>query len=444
MNEWNKNSWKYKKITQYPNYENEEEFNNVLKELSSKKALVSIKGINDLKKNLIDVVDGKSFLLQGGDCAESFSEFSPQLIKNYIKLLLQMNVMISYHSNKSVLKVGRIAGQFAKPRSNEFETKNGVVLPSYRGDMVNGFEFTPESRKFNPQRLLKAYFQSVETLEIIKSYLNRDILNIKNWRKNLQQFLEFLKDKGIKVSQDIVSEIDTMSKDDVKEVAELIDTNFYISHEGLHLDYEEAFTVYNKKDGLYYDTSAHMLWLGDRTRDINGAHVEYLSGIANPVGIKVSPNMGKEEIIKLLDKLDPSNTKGKIVLIFRLGEDKVDKYLPKFVDVLKREGKNIAYVTDPMHGNIVVKNGYKTRNFKSILSEVHKFYSLSKNLNFNFGGVHIEMTSDNVTECMGGLQDIQEDDLSLKYSTYCDPRLNINQSLELAYLISNMLKVKNY
>lgn len=441
---WKKDSWREFPIKQQPNYPNKEELKSVEEELSVLPPLVSNKSIIELRKQLADVAEGRAFLLQGGDCAESFAEFNHTNLRSFFRVILQMTMALMYGSGKPVVKVGRIAGQFAKPRSADTETIDGVELPSYRGDMVNGMEFTAEARVPDPERLRKVYDQSAATINFLNMLAREGYASLENVQRWNQEFLDNSTQK--KNFSDLIDRIRgsiafiEACNLPTSTVEELSTATFFTSHEALLLNYEEAFTRYNDKSEGWFDGSAHMLWIGDRTRGLNEAHIEFLRGIENPIGLKVGPTMEPDELIQVIDKLNPKNKAGKLTLISRMGEDKVLEMLPPLVRKVKEEGRNVIWSCDPMHCNTVKSpNGYKTRPFNAVLNEVKQFFGVHKAEGTYAGGVHFEMTGQDVTECLGGSQAISELDLRDRYHTHCDPRLNASQSLELAFLIAKEL-----
>jgi 3-deoxy-7-phosphoheptulonate synthase len=398
-----------------------------------------------LKNQLADVVDGKAFLLQGGDCAESFAEFNPDNIRDTFKLMLQMSLVLTYSASLPVVKVGRIAGQFSKPRSSPVESKDGLELPSYLGDNINGMEFNEKSRVPDPKRLFKAYSQSAATLNLIRAFCHggfADLQNVHTWN------LGFIKNspelKRFKELEDRIADaLAFMEACGINSDfnRRLKTVNFWTSHEALLLPFEETMTRTDSTTGENHDTSAHFVWIGDRTRQIDGGHVEFCRGIENPIGIKCGPTLKAEDLINLCNKINPKNEKGKITLISRFGADNVSKHLPKLIRAIKKEGLNVIWSCDPCHGNTIkATTGFKTRPFNSVLKEVKNVFACHQSEGSYAGGLHIEMTGQNVTECIGGAQKISEKDLSSRYHTHCDPRLNANQALELAFLISDEIK----
>jgi 3-deoxy-7-phosphoheptulonate synthase len=400
-----------------------------------------------LKGLLGQVSAGKAFLLQGGDCAESFKEFSADNIRDTFRLILQMAVILTFAGGKPVVKMGRMAGQFAKPRSASTETIDGVTLPSYRGDNINGMEFTEAARRPDPERLLKAYGQSAATLNLLRAFAGggyADLYNIHRWT------LGFVdgSPQGARYRElaDKISETLTfMAAIGVtpETQAELHRVEFFTCHEALLLGFEEAMTRVDSTSGDWYDTSAHLVWIGERTRQLNGAHIEFCKGIKNPVGLKVGPTLEPDELIRLIDALNPDDEPGRLTLYGRFGSDKIAGRLPMLMNATRREGRHVVWAIDPMHGNtLVANNGYKTRPFDRILAEVKSFIEIAEAEGVHPGGVHLEMTGQNVTECLGGARSVSEGDLGDRYHTHCDPRLNGEQALELAFLVSEKLKAE--
>ena len=443
--EWTPDSWKKKKALHQPNYIDKKKLDIAIKKMKKLPPLVFAGEVRSLKNELAKCVDGKGFLLQAGDCAESFAEFHPNYIRDTFRVIMQMAVVLSFASGVPVTKVGRLAGQFAKPRSSPIEEKDGVKLPSYLGDMINGIEFNENSRVPDPDRMLQAYNQAASTQNLLRAFAYggyADLSTIQNW--NLDFVKKSKQGSNFKIVADRISEclrfIDACGINN-ENVRQLSETSFFISHEALLLPYETAFTRVDSTTGDWYDVSAHMVWIGDRTRQLNGAHVEFCKGISNPIGIKVGPTSDKVELLKVIKTLNPKNEKGKIVLIVRMGSKLIDKLLPPILEKIKSANVNVVWSCDPMHANIEKsKSGFKTRNFNNILNEVKSFFKLHKKSGTYAGGIHLEMTGQNVTECIGGLQKISDKDLSSRYHTHCDPRLNASQSLELAFTMANYLK----
>jgi 3-deoxy-7-phosphoheptulonate synthase len=444
--DWDPYSWKKKKALHQPIYLDKTSLNYSIKKLKKLPPLVFAGEVRNLKEDLSKCVDGKGFLLQAGDCAESFAEFHPNYIRDTFRVIMQMAVILSFASGVPVVKVGRLAGQFAKPRSSPVEKKDGIELPSYLGDMINGIEFDKKSRIPDPERMIKAYNQAASTQNLLRAFSYggyADLSTIQDW--NLTFVKKSKQGSNFKILANRISEcLNFMEACGInnKSVRQLSETNFYISHEALLLPYESAFTRVDSTTGDWYDVSSHMVWIGDRTRQLNGAHVEFCKGISNPIGIKVGPTSDKDELIQVIKILNSSNEKGKIVLIVRMGSNNIEKLMPPIVKKIKDSKLNVVWSCDPMHANIEkTNNGYKTRNFKNILKEVKLFFKIHKNLGTYAGGIHLEMTGQNVTECIGGLQKISQKDLGSRYHTHCDPRLNASQSLELAFNIASYLKI---
>ena len=443
---WAPSSWRSKPAKHIPaDYPDTAALAQVEDTLRGMPPLVFAGEARRLKSLLGDVANGKAFLLQGGDCAESFKEFSANNIRDTFRLLLQMAVVLTFAGGKPVVKVGRIAGQFAKPRSSPVEVKDGVELPSYRGDNINGMDFTAEERTPDQQRLLRAYGQAASTLNLLRAFATggyADLHNVHRWT------LDFVEGspQGARyraLSDKIGETLDFMSAVGVTPESHptLHQVEFFTSHEALLLGFEEAMTRVDSTSSDWYDTSAHLLWIGERTRQLDGAHIEFCKGIKNPIGMKVGPSVEPEELIRLIDALNPANEAGRLTLYGRFGSDKIEARLPALMAATKREGRSVVWATDPMHGNtLTANNGYKTRPFERILSEVKSFIDVARAEGVHPGGVHFEMTGQNVTECLGGARMLSEGDLGDRYHTHCDPRLNADQSLELAFLVAEKLK----
>jgi 3-deoxy-7-phosphoheptulonate synthase len=445
-NIWTPSSWRNFPIKQQPIYNDMQEVAKVEQELSSYPPLIFAQEARNLKEQLAKVSTGDSFLLQGGDCAESFSAFDANNIKSLFQVMMQMAVVMTFSAGKPVVKVGRIAGQFAKPRSSDFETIDGVQYPSYRGDIVNNIEADLQKRVPNPKKLLKAYNQSAATLNLLRAFARggmADLNKVHKWNLN------YMKDHSLGTKYD---ELATKISESLKfmeacginstNTPQLSQTTLFTSHEALLLNYEEALTRQDSLTGDYYDCSAHMLWIGDRTRALDEAHIEYFRGIKNPIGCKVGPSMKEDELIKLIDTLNPQNEAGRLNLIVRMGANKVADLYPKLLAKVEAEGKKVVWSCDPMHGNVEkTSNGYKTRDFANILSEVKQFFQIHKTQGSIAGGIHLEMTGLDVTECTGSKScAISTEDLTSRYHTQCDPRLNADQSLELAFMIADTMK----
>jgi 3-deoxy-7-phosphoheptulonate synthase len=398
-----------------------------------------------LKAQLARAGDGSAFILQGGDCAESFSEFHANTIRDTFRVLLQMAVVLTFGASVPVVKLGRMAGQFAKPRSSDTETIDGVTLPSYRGDIVNGPDFTPEARLPDPSRMEFAYLQSAATQNLLRAFATggyADLHEVHRWNLDFAARSP-LADRYADLAHRIDETLRFMGACGMSDLPQVRETEFYTSHEALLLPYEEALTRQpSTHPGRHFACSAHFLWIGDRTRQPEGAHVEFMRGVANPIGMKVGPTMQADELLRLCDILNPGNEKGRLTLIARMGAEKVEEKLPELLRAVKRGGRNVVWLCDPMHGNGVKAGAFKTRSFDAILSEVRRFFDCHAAEGTTPGGVHVEMTGQNVTECLGGAQRLTEADLGANYATFCDPRLNAEQSLELAFLIAEELKAR--
>jgi len=447
MSEWRPDSWKNRPVVQLPNYPDQKALQEVEEELSSYPPLVFAGEARNLKQQLADASEGKAFLLQGGDCAESFREFHPNNIRDSFRVLLQMAVVLTFAASCPVIKVGRLAGQFAKPRSSGSETVDGVELPSYRGDIINGIDFTEEKRTPDPKRMLRAYSQSAATLNLLRAFAQggyANLVSVHRWN------LDFVERSGAgakykELAERIGEALAFMEACGLNpnDVRQLQGTDFYTSHEALLLGYEQSLTRVDSTSGDWYDTSAHMLWVGDRTRQTEGAHIEFLRGIANPIASKVGPTTDPDELIRLIDILNPENEPGRLTLISRFGADKVEDYLPRLLRRVKEEGRKVVWSCDPMHGNTVKASGdLKTRPFDLILKEVKQVFACHKAEGTYAGGIHLELTGQDVTECTGGAIAVTEDSLSSRYHTHCDPRLNASQSIELAFLVAESLKAE--
>ena len=442
---WSRESWREFNIKQQPTYPDVTKLNDVEKMLNNFPPLVFAGEVRNLKDELSKVCRGEAFLLQGGDCAESFKEFNADNIRDMFKVMMQMAVVLTFAGGCPVVKVGRLAGQFAKPRSSDFEELNGVSLPSYRGDIINENNFTSESRIPNPDRMVKAYNQSSATMNLVRAFARgglADLHEVHKWN------LDFIKDgelgeKYQNLADKITETLAFMEACGINSAntPTINETTLYTSHEALLMNYEEALTRQDSLTGDWYDCSAHMLWIGDRTRDVNDAHVEFLRGVKNPIGIKAGPTMTAEGLLELIEKVNPDNEEGRLNIIVRMGAKKIEDEFPKLVHAVRDAGKNVIWSIDPMHGNTIkTSNNYKTREFEEILKEVKGFFKVHKEAGTFPGGVHLEMTGQDVTECTGGWGDITENDLAARYHTHCDPRLNADQALELAFLIAESLK----
>ena len=442
---WTPETWRNFPVLQVPEYPDAGKLKIVEARLAGFPPLVFAGEARKLKKKLARVSEGKGFLLQGGDCAESFAEHSADNIRDFFRVFLQMAVVLTFAGGQPVVKVGRIAGQFAKPRSSPTETINGVELPIYRGDIVNDSEATLAGRIPDPERQIMAYRQSAATLNLLRAFAQGGYANLEHVH---QWTLGYLKDSP--ASEQYQALADRISESmgfmracgiTAETAPQLRSTDFFTSHEALLLGYEQAMTRVDSTSGDYYATSGHMLWIGDRTRQPDHAHVEFARGIKNPIGLKCGPSLKADELIKLIDILNPENEPGRMTLIARFGADKVEKHLPELIQAVKREGRSVVWSCDPMHGNTIKStSGYKTRPFDSILKEVRGFMAIHQAEGTHAGGIHVEMTGKDVTECTGGLRALRDEDLNDRYHTFCDPRLNAAQALELAFLVAEELK----
>ena len=444
---WTPDGWKRFEAKHLPVYEDSAALADAEATMANFPPLVFAGEARALKTSLAEVAAGRGFLLQGGDCAESFAEFHPNNIRDTFRVLLQMAVVLTFASKLPVVKVGRMAGQFAKPRSSPTETIGGVELPSYLGDNVNGIEFTPEARRNDPMRMIRAYSQAAATLNLLRAFATGGYANL---RQVHQWTLEFMgrspwAERFKDVADRIGEALDFMEACgvDPETVPQLQSTSFYTSHEALLLPYEEAMARQDSLTGQWYDTSAHFLWIGDRTRFAGSAHVEFLRGVGNPIGVKCGPSLEPDALLGLLDTLNPAREPGRITLISRFGDDKVESGLPPLVRAIHREGHPVVWSCDPMHGNVIkAESGYKTRPFDRILGEVKGFFAVHRAEGTHAGGIHVEMTGQDVTECTGGAVAITNEALADRYHTHCDPRLNAAQSLELAFLLAEMLNLE--
>ncbi|WP_374545864.1 class II 3-deoxy-7-phosphoheptulonate synthase [Rhodoblastus sp.] len=444
MERWSPESWRSKPIVQVPTYSDPAALADVEKQISGFPPLVFAGEARKLKKHLAQVCAGEAFLLQGGDCAESFAEHSADNIRDFFRVFLQMAVVMTYGAAMPVVKVGRIAGQFAKPRSAPTETINGVSLPSYRGDIVNDIAFTPEAREPDPRRQLMSYRQSAATLNLLRAFATGGYANLENAHRWM---LGFVKDspqseRYEKLANQITETLGFMRAIglDPEHHQELRQTEIYTSHEALLLGYEQALTRVDSTSGDHYATSGHFLWIGDRTRQPDHAHVEFMRGIKNPIGLKCGPSTTPDGLLQLIDLLNPTNEPGRLTLVARFGADKVGDHLPQLVRAVSREGRNVVWSCDPMHGNTISAGGYKTRPFDRVMQEIRSFFDVHRAEGTYAGGIHLEMTGANVTECTGGARALSEADLRSRYMTYCDPRLNAEQAIEVAFLVAEKLK----
>jgi 3-deoxy-7-phosphoheptulonate synthase len=445
MSTWNPSSWRDKPILQQPTYPDQEKLDNVLNELRNYPPLVFAGEVRSLKEQLANVADGKAFLLQGGDCAESFSEFHADNIRDTFKALMQMAVVMTYAGGLPVVKVGRLGGQFAKPRSSDVEVQGDITLDSYRGDIINGIDFTKKARVPDPERMIKAYNQATATQNLLRAFASgglADLHQVNKWNLDFAHKGE-VSEKYEALAEEIEKSLQFMEACGVtsKTYRTLRETDFFTSHEALLLPYEEAFTRKDSLTGDWYNVAAHMVWIGDRTRQLDGAHVEYMKGIKNPIGIKAGPSMDPDELVRLATAVNPENEAGRLNIIVRMGANKVADGMPQLIRAIEREGLNVVWSCDPMHGNTIKSsNNYKTRPVDAILTEMKQFFQVHRSEGTFGGGVHLEMTGKHVTECIGGSFTVTEEDLSSRYHTHCDPRLNADQSLELAFLIADSLK----
>ncbi len=446
MRPWDIDSWKKFEVKQQPNYPDQVALEAVLEELRRQPPLVFAGEVRELKRVLGMVGRGEAFLLQGGDCAETFHQLHGKKIREKLRILLQMAIVLTHGALKPIVKVGRIAGQYAKPRSSDTEMVNGVELPSFRGDSVNGFEPTLEARTPDPNRMLRAYYQSASTINLLRAFTHggyADLSMVNAWNQDylktsalgrhyqetanaIHRHLEFMKACGI----------------DSQRFPQLHQIDLYTSHEALLLGYESALSRIDSLTNDWYNVGAHMIWIGERTRDLDGAHVEYMRGIRNPIGIKIGPTCSPDMLMDLIDRLNPVNEEGRLVLITRMGANKIREILPNLVRTVKQEGRSLIWSCDPMHGNTYKANsGVKTRHFEEILNELTGFFEVHRAEGTIPGGVHFELTGDNVTECIGGAEDIRDEELTDYYETACDPRLNAKQSLEMAFKIAELLAI---
>ena len=443
--DWDKKGWRGKPRVQMPTYGNQDELASVESSLEALPPLVFAGEVRNLREQLAKVGTGEAFLLQGGDCAESFSEFSANLIRDTFKVMLQMAVVLTFGSKKPVVKIGRMAGQFAKPRSADYETINDKKLPSYRGDIINDIAPDLKSREPDPKRMLQAYTQSAASVNLLRAFSQggfADIRQVHSWTlentRTGNRYTQFSE-----LAERISEALDFMEAAGISpnNTQTLRKVDFYTSHEALLLEYEEALCRIDSLTGNPIAGSGHMLWIGDRTRDPDGAHVDFCSGVENPIGLKCGPSLSKDDLVRLVRKLNPKNEMGRLTLITRFGHNKVLDYLPGLIKIVQSEGLNVVWCCDPMHGNTVKStSGFKTRPFDHVLAEVQNSFTAHRSEGTYLGGVHFEMTGKDVTECTGGLQLIDDEDLSLRYHTACDPRLNASQSLELAFLVAEQLE----
>jgi 3-deoxy-7-phosphoheptulonate synthase len=446
VDRWAPESWRAKPVEQMPAYPDGAALADVERQLTGFPPLVFAGEARKLKQILAKVAKGEAFLLQGGDCAESFDEHSADNIRDFFRVFLQMAVVMTFAAASPVVKVGRIAGQFAKPRSAPNERIGDVELPSYRGDIVNDIAFNPEARIPDPQRQLMAYRQSAATLNLLRAFATGGYANLENAHRWM---LGFIQDSPASARYQELADRLTETIGFMRAIGldpeshqELRQTEFFTSHEALLLGYEQALTRIDSTTGDYYATSGHMIWVGDRTRNPDHAHVEFARGIKNPIGLKCGPSMKPDDLLRLVEILDPANDPGRLSLICRFGTDKVAEHLVPLVRAIKKEGRQVVWSCDPMHGNTVKAGSYKTRPFDHIMGEIRSFFAVHQAEGTYAGGVHLEMTGKNVTECTGGARAISEADLHDRYHTHCDPRLNAEQSIEVAFLVAELLKTE--
>ncbi|MEB4616556.1 class II 3-deoxy-7-phosphoheptulonate synthase [Leucobacter sp. M11] len=430
---------------QQPEWPDPDAVREAVTELQSQPPLVFAGEVDQLRERLAQAARGEAFLLQGGDCAETFAGATADQIKDRVKTLLQMAVVLTYGASMPVVKLGRMAGQFAKPRSSTTETRGDVTLPAYRGDIVNGYDFTPESRRADPSRLVRGYHTSASTLNLIRAFTQggfADLRQVHAWNKG------FVSNPANQRYEALAEEIDRAVRFMIAcgaDFSALKTTEFYVSHESLLLDYERPMTRIDSRTGNAYNTSSHFLWIGERTREIDGAHVDFLSRVRNPIGVKLGPTATTDDALRLIDKLDPEREPGRLTFITRMGASKIRDVLPGLLQGVKDSGATPLWVTDPMHGNgITTPNGYKTRRFDDVMNELKGFFEAHREVGTYPGGIHVELTGDDVTECLGGSENIDEETLATRYESLCDPRLNHMQSLELAFQVAEELKAHPY
>ena len=442
---WTPGTWRAHEAMQQPDWPDDDALDRVVAELRRLPPLVFAGEARSLTEDLAEVAEGRAFLLQAGDCAESFEAFSADAIRDKLRIVLQMAVILTYTSGVPVVKVGRIAGQFAKPRSSPTETSDGVALPSYRGDIINGIDFSELDRNPDPQRMHMAYRQAAATLNLLRAFSQGGYANLEHVH---QWNLGFVRDSPAghryqELSDDIAQTLRFMRAIGLtpENTPQLRSTSLYTSHEALLLGYEQALTRIDSTSGDWYATSGHFLWAGDRTRQLDHAHLEFLRGVKNPIGVKCGPSMDPDELLRLIDLLSPQNEPGRLTLICRFGAEKVGDHLPALIRAVERQGKSVVWACDPMHGNTIkAGSGYKTRPFDLIVKEAAAFFDVHRAEGTHAGGIHVEMTGNNVTECVGGAKAVTETDLSDRYHTHCDPRLNADQSIELAFIVAERLR----
>ncbi|CUS48965.1 MAG: 3-deoxy-7-phosphoheptulonate synthase AroF [Idiomarinaceae bacterium HL-53] len=444
MSSWSPSSWRNFPVQQQPEYPDQAALKAVEKQLKSFPPLVFAEEIRQLQKYLGQVAQGKAFLLQGGDCAESFADFTAPKIRDTFKVILQMAIVLTFSGSVPVVKVARMAGQYAKPRSAPMETMNGESLPIYRGDIINGLAFDPASRIPDPQRMITAYHHSASCLNLLRAFAQggfADLHKVHKWNMSFVQ-ANPMKERYLELANKIQNALEFMEVLGITAQTHptIHETELFTSHEALLLPYEEALTRIDSLTGLPYDCSAHMVWIGERTRQLDHAHVEFFKGIHNPIGVKLGPTSNADDALALIDALNPKNIPGRITFITRMGADQLAENLPRLIRAVQREGRHVVWSSDPMHGNTVkAENGLKTRNFDAIVRELQQFFAVHRAEGSHAGGIHLEMTGEDVTECTGGAYDISEADLAQRYKTQCDPRLNADQVLELAFQVSESL-----
>ncbi|HEV2572166.1 class II 3-deoxy-7-phosphoheptulonate synthase [Methylocella sp. CPCC 101449] len=443
---WSVDSWRSKPIQQVPDYPDKTVLGDVEKQLAGFPPLVFAGEARKLKRALSKVANGEAFLLQGGDCAESFAEHSADNIRDFFRVFLQMAVVMTFGAASPVVKIGRVAGQFAKPRSAPTEKQNGIELPSYRGDIINDIEFTTAGRTPDPKRLLEAYRQSAATLNLLRAFATGGYANLENAHRWMLGFIKDSPQSGRyqELADRITETLGFMRAIglDAEAHPELRQTDFYTSHEALLLGFEQALTRVDSTTGDPYATSGHMLWIGDRTRQLDHAHVEFCRGVKNPIGLKCGPSLKSDDLLRLIKVLNPENEAGRLTLICRFGSDKIADHLPQLIRAVQREGAKVVWSCDPMHGNTISAGGYKTRPFERIMGEIRSFFAAHQAEGTYAGGIHLEMTGKNVTECTGGARMISEAELHDRYHTHCDPRLNAEQAIEVAFLVAELLKAE--
>ena len=444
---WTPDSWRAKTAKQMPTYGDQAALQAAEARLAKLPPLVFAGEARRLKKRLAKAAAGEAFLFQGGDCAESFADFSANNIRDTFRMILQMAVVLTFGGGTPVIKIGRMAGQFAKPRSDDFEVRDGVRLPSYRGDSVNGIDFTTAAREPDPERMIQVYNQSASTLNLLRAFAQggyADLHEVHRWNLDfVERSLQGARYQDL--ANRIGETLQFMAACNItgETSRELRETDFFTSHEALLLPYEQALTRVDSTSGDWYDVSAHMLWIGERTRQPDGAHVEFLRGVKNPIGLKCGPSMQPDDLLRLIDILNPDNEAGRLTLITRMGASKIKTNLAPLLRAVKQAGRTVIWCSDPMHGNTYVSDsGYKTRGFDSIIAEVRDFFAICRAEGVHAGGIHLEMTGQEVTECTGGVSAVMDADLADRYETLCDPRLNATQALELAFLVADQLKTE--